>query len=91
MTIYEEARQNIILDNDSIAFPNWEFMVFLAIVTTPMIVFRGSYKDFLEYVQMKVTDNNLDNLKEALQSLADRDIISFIHHITNNISICQRL
>jgi hypothetical protein len=78
MTIYEELKEDIILSNESIEFPNWEFLVFLAIVTTPMIVFRGSYKEFLQYVQMKDSENNLKNLKEALEGLASRDIIVYM-------------
>ena len=84
MTIYEELRQDIILNNESINFPNWEFLVFLAIVTTPMIVFRGSYKDFLDYVQVKNTDININHLKKALQTLFDKDIISYIVDKTDN-------
>lgn len=84
MVIYEEMKEEILLSNESIEFPNWEFLVFLAIVTTPMIVFRGSYKDFLEYVQIKVTDNNIQNLKVALQELANKDIISYMVDKTNN-------
>lgn len=78
MTIYEELKKDIILSNESMEFPNWEFLVFLAIVTTPMIVFRGSYKEFLQYVQMKDSENNLKNLKEALEGLASRDIIVYM-------------
>lgn len=78
MTIYEELKEDIILSNESIEFPNWEFLVFLAIVTTPMIVFRGSYKEFLQYIQMKDSENNLKNLKEALEGLASRDIIVYM-------------
>ena len=84
MTIYEEVKDEILLSNESMEFPNWEFLVFLAIVTTPMIVFRGSYKEFLEYVQVKVTDSNIKNLKEALEGLADRDIISYMVDKTDN-------
>lgn len=84
MTIYEELRKDIVLNNESINFPNWEFLVFLAIVTTPMIVFRGSYKDFLDYVQVKSTDANINHLKEALQTLFDKDIISYMVDKTDN-------
>lgn len=84
MTIYEELRKDIVLNNESINFPNWEFLVFLAIVTTPMIVFRGSYKDFLDYVQVKNTDANINHLKEALQTLFDKDIISYMVDKTDN-------
>lgn len=83
LTIYDEVRDDIVLTNDSVSLPNWEFLVFLAIVTTPMIVFRGSYKDFLRYVQIAVNDTNIQHLKEALITLEGRDIISYVVDKTN--------
>lgn len=83
LTIFDEVKEDIILTNDSICLPNWEFLVFLAIVTTPMIVFRGSYKDFLDYVQLKVSEANLRDLKDALKTLSDADIISYVVDKTN--------
>jgi hypothetical protein len=77
------VRDDIVLTNDSVKLPNWEFLVFLAIVTTPMFVFRGSYEDFLNYVQIKINNSNLQYLKEALESLEQRDIINYIVDKTN--------
>lgn len=84
MTLYQEVKEDIILTNESIEFPNWEFLVFLAIVSTPMIVFSGSYKEFLEYVQVKPTETNITNLKEALENLVEKDIINYIIDKTDN-------
>jgi hypothetical protein len=36
-------------------------MVFLGIIMTPLQVFRGSYSDFLNYVQVQ---NNKENRKK---------------------------
>lgn len=82
--VFNELKDDIILSNESIKLPNWEFLVFLAIVTTPMIVFRGSYKDFLNYVDIKYSEPNIRDLKNALQTLSDRDVISYVIDKTNN-------
>ena len=84
MTLYEEMKQDIALNNESISFPSWEFLVFLTIITTPMMVFRGSYKDFLNYVQVNDSDVNIKYLKEALQALVDKDIINYMIDKTDN-------
>jgi DNA-binding Lrp family transcriptional regulator len=83
LTIFDEVKDDIILSNESICLPSWEFLVFLAIVTTPMIVFRGSYKDFLNYVQLKPSEANLRDLKDALKTLSDSDVISYVIDKTN--------
>jgi len=49
---------------NSIALMNWDFIIFLAIVITPMGVFRGSFTDFLKYVEINVTETNIEALKE---------------------------
>lgn len=43
-----------------------------------MLVFRGSYEDFLNYILLKVNNNNIEELKKALQELSDREYISYI-------------
>lgn len=42
-----------------------------------MLVFRGSYEDFLNYIQLKVTPENIDELKETLKELNSREYISY--------------
>ena len=49
-----------------------------------MLVFRGSYEDFLNYIQLKVSKENLDDLKETLQELTDREYISYTIDKTDN-------
>jgi predicted transcriptional regulator len=67
----------MVIDNESFKLLNWDFMVFLAIVTTPMLVFRGSFEDFLRYVEVTVTDKNIKLLKESLSNLEERNYISY--------------
>lgn len=49
----------------------------MAIITTPMLVFRGSYLDFLKYMKLPLTDANLEGVVEGLKQLAEKDYISF--------------
>lgn len=77
LTMYKEDKEEIIVDNESFRLMNWDFLVFLAIVTTPMLVFRGSYDDFLKYVDVPVTDANKRMLEDALIGLKERDFISY--------------
>lgn len=84
LTMYKEIKDSVIIDNKSFKLMNWDFMVFLAIVTTPMLVFRGSFQDFLRYVEVPVTEKNIKALKEALKSLEEREFISFTLDKTDN-------
>jgi hypothetical protein len=76
-TMYNEVKDVMVISNDSLSLINWEFMVFLALITTPMLVFRGSFEDFLKYVEVKVTSNNITLLKEALSNLEEKNYISY--------------
>ena len=62
LTLFDEVKDNISFDEDSIKLMTWPFLVFLTIVSTPMLVFRGSYEDFLDYVQISATEENLAEL-----------------------------
>ena len=44
----------------------FDFMVFLGIIMTPLQVFRGSYADFLNYVQVQNNPTNREKLKVSL-------------------------
>lgn len=84
MSLYMEDKEKILMDNESFNnLMNWDFLVFLAIVTTPMLVFRGSYDDFLKYVEIPRTDGNRRLLKDALRQLEDKDFISYTIDKTN--------
>ena len=84
LTMFDETKDNIVLSQETVGLMNWDFLVFLAIVITPMFVFRGSYEDFLKYVQVSVNETNIAFLKDALICLKERDLISYNVDKTNN-------
>jgi hypothetical protein len=84
LTMYNEQKAEIMTSTESFQFMSWDFLVLLAIITTPMLVFRGSYDDFLKYVDLPTTENNRRMLKDSLIMLQDRDIISYTIDKTNN-------
>lgn len=84
LTMYEETKDALMINGEQLAMVNWDFHVFLGIVTTPMLVFRGSYQDFLRYLQVPVTEAYIGELKEALQHLVARDYISYQIDKTNS-------
>lgn len=80
----EEKREIMIAEKSFSNLLDFNFMVFLAICTTPMGTFYGSYEDFLDYVEVKKSKNNLDNLKEALTMLSASEYIEYIVDKTDN-------
>lgn len=78
INMYEEEKDSLPLSKESLKMINWDFMIFLAIIITPMAVFRGSFEDFLKYIEIPVNKKNLKMLKETLISLKERDYIEFI-------------
>lgn len=84
MTLYNEIKDDIAFDEESIRLMTWPFLVFLTIIATPMLVFRGSYEDFLQYIQLKISKENLQALKDTLQELNEREYISYTIDKTDN-------
>lgn len=66
-----------IMKND-LTLPNFTFCVFMGVITTPMLVFRGTYSDFLKYVEVTDTEQNIQFLKESIESLVQLHIINCI-------------
>ena len=54
------------LSKESLGLINWDFVVFLTIIMMPLQVFRGSYREFLKYAEITVSETNIENLKKAL-------------------------
>ena len=75
--MHEEPKKEVVIDSMFNSLCDWEFMTILAIVTTPMSVFRGSYKDFLRYVQLIDSKENVIKLKGVLSDLSDRGILLY--------------
>lgn len=91
MTMYEEVKEkDIFLDNKSFHLKNGEFLVFLAILTTPMFVFRGDYNTLLKYIGINQTAANVEILKKSINILEMNGFIAVIHDIDNVITISLR-
>lgn len=77
-TMFLEDKEKLMINQDELSLVNWSFSVFLAIVTTPMLVFRGSNEDFLNYMGLKPSESNVKLLIDSLKDLNKRDIITYI-------------
>lgn len=83
-TMMREDKREIMIAQKSFSnLLDFNFMVFLAICTTPMGSFYGSYGDFLDYVEVKKSKNNEKNLKEALNALSAAKYINYTVDETN--------
>lgn len=71
-----ESLRNTGLIKTDLSIPNFTFTVFLGLITTPMMVFRGNERDFLKYIEVDVNEKNLQLLNEAFEDLQDNDIIT---------------
>ena len=85
ITMLKEKKREVMIANNGFSnLLDFNFMVFLAICTTPMGTFYGSYEDFLDYVEVKKTKANKTNLKEALNMLSASEYIEYIIDKTND-------
>ena len=80
ISLIQDAHKDVLMDKDNLSnLIDWDFMVFIGIITCPLMVFRGNYKQFLEYVGIKnKTKQNIQRLKESFAALCDRGYIDFI-------------
>lgn len=62
---------------EAISFINMDFAVLLALLSKPDQIWNNSYKMFLKYMGMEETNDNVEELKEALVRL---DTAGFIHY-----------
>lgn len=84
LTMFHENREVFFLDEESMNLAIWECNILLAIILCPMLVFRGSYLEMLDYVRVKPTAANLKSLKKTLQSLSDKGWIHYYIDETDN-------
>lgn len=82
LTMYDEVK-DIAMNQGTISLANWDLLALVAICCTPMAVFRGSYKEFLGYIELGATSANIDALKLALFDLKKREYIMYQVDKTN--------
>lgn len=76
VTMYDELKDDIIIDRSTIKFESVEFNCFLAIILTKFMTFRGTYEDFLKYMGLKVTKANIEMITDAINALVEKGIVN---------------
>lgn len=81
----QDAHKEVIMDRTIFTeLVDFNFMVFIGIITCPFITFRGSYKEFLTYVGMKtITQDTINKLKSTLQEMHNYGLIMYSIDPTN--------
>jgi hypothetical protein len=78
MTIYDEDRPLIDIGKESLSLENFEFFSLLGVVITPWGTFRGTKKDFLNYIGVPISEKNLKMLDAALNSLSEKKYVGYV-------------
>lgn len=69
---------------EDLGLPNFTFNVFMGVITTPMFVFRGTYKDFLGYIGKPQTEQFEMSLKNSINELVNMMILHEIIDTTGD-------
>lgn len=77
LTMFEEGISDLFVTTD-LNMINWDFHVFLAIVTTPMRVFRGTVEQLLQYMMVPVSAESKERVIMALNNLVEGGFIAYI-------------
>jgi hypothetical protein len=78
MTVFyaeKGANNELFLDNETIKLPELMLRALLGVIVRPNLVYRGTYRDFLTYIDIRYTDKRKEELKLALNELAIRGYI----------------
>ena len=75
--MYNEPKDIIKIEKNSLTLANFEFFIFLGIIVTPFGVFRGNRKDFLKYIGISANKTNIKKLDNALNGLMKKGYINF--------------
>ncbi len=74
----QDAHKEVVMDQQLFTdLIDWNFMVFMGITLCPMVVFRGTLEDFLQYVGVKVNANNKKLLEQSLIELDKNNLIIY--------------
>lgn len=78
MTLYKEKENTLFyVDSEMIGLELWEFMILIALLAKPELVFRGTYKMLAGYLDKRATAANLGAIKQAIENLKNRGHILF--------------
>ena len=78
MTLYEEQENTLFyVDEEIIGLEIWEFMILIALLAKPELVFRGTYKMLVEYLGKGATPANIGAAALAIENLKNRGHVLF--------------
>lgn len=84
VTMFHESSPRDIFVTTDLSLINWEFHIFLAIVTTPMGVFRGTISQLLQYMTIPDTAENCRRAQEGINNLITNGFIGYMLDTTTN-------
>jgi hypothetical protein len=85
VTLYKSVEKNLLPAQTAAGLLDLHFLIFIAIVSSPNLVFRGNYVDLLNYIEIKPTVENIRTTQQTLQSLADKDYIMYMQDKTDSM------
>lgn len=78
MTLYDEQENTLFyIDKEIIGLELWEFMIIVALLAKPELVFRGTHKMLIEYLGKKATSANIGAVSLAIENLKNKGHILF--------------
>lgn len=79
VTMLKEAKSEILMTKDEFkSLKDFRFIVFLGIVTTPNLVFRGTVDQLLDYIEVTKNEYNRQLIRDSLQDLIDAKFIVYM-------------
>jgi len=70
-TIYEETKNEIFIPFDSIKMDDLACLIIIGIAATQFYVFKGTRKDFLDYLGLSHSKRNIDLLNDTLKKYSN--------------------
>ena len=72
LTMYQEMKNELYIPIETIKADDLACFVLIGIAATPQGIFRGSRKDFLDYIGLSHNKRNIDLLNEVLENFANK-------------------
>lgn len=83
LTIYDSLESNNIPLEPAARLLDLHFLVFIGIVSSPQRAFRGSYTDLLSYLDIPISPQEIENVKNVLTHLVTCNYIMYMEDPSN--------
>lgn len=72
LTMYDESKDEIFIPFDTIKMDDLLCLIIIGINATQFFVFKGTKKEFLDYLGLKHSQKNINSLDEALENYSNK-------------------